>query len=77
MDMDTVSQTGKPTPRPGRPAFRPGDLVTTVTGYPVLYEVLRVDRDGTLRVRGVNWAAGYSAVVGPHDVRPVTAILNR
>jgi hypothetical protein len=30
-----------------------------------------------VRVRGVNWAAGYSAVVGPRDIRPVTSILSR
>ena len=77
MDMETVSAKGSQKPRMVRPAYRPGDLVTTVTGYPVLYEVLSVDRDDQLRVRGVNWAAGYSAVVSPHDIRPVTSILSR
>ena len=61
-------------PRGGR--FRPGDLVTTTKGYPVLYEVLAVDAAGLLRVRGLNWAAGYSATVAGDEVRPVTSILS-
>ena len=58
-----------------RPNYRPGDLVTTMRGYPILYEVLAVEREGTLRVRGMNWAPGYSAMVGSSEVRPVTQIL--
>ena len=57
------------------PRYRPGDLVTPVTGYPILYEVLMVEREGTLRVRGMNWAPGYSALVGTGEVRSVTRIL--
>ena len=58
--------------------FQPGDLVTTNKGYPVLYEVLAVDAtSGVLRVRGLNWAPGYSATVGLADVRPVTSILSQ
>ena len=59
-----------------RPAYRPGDLVTTATGYPVLYEVLRLECEGLLRVRGLNWAQGYSAGVRAQEVRPVTHILS-
>ncbi len=76
MEIRTLPQTASVVAGSGRPAYRPGDFVTTVTGYPVLYEVLAVDSDGLVRVRGVNWAAGYSAMVGPRDIRPVTAILN-
>ena len=54
---------------------RPGDLVTTRSGYPVLYEVLCVETDGLLRVRGLNRTPGYSAVVDSQAVRPVTGIL--
>lgn len=54
---------------------RPGDLVTSRSGYPILYEVLTVEIDGLLRVRGLNWAPGYSTVVASQDVRPVTGIL--
>jgi hypothetical protein len=64
------------TARSPRPAYRPGDYVTTVSGYPVLYEVLSLERDGLVRVRGVNWAPGYSAVVGQQEIRPVTHILS-
>jgi hypothetical protein len=55
---------------------RPGDLVTSRSGYPILYEVLTVETDGLLRVRGLNWAPGYSTVVAGQDVRPVTGILS-
>ena len=61
--------------RARRGSVRPGDLVTTRSGYPILYEVLCVEPDGLLRVRGMNWAPGYSAVVDGQDVRPVTGIL--
>ena len=75
METETVSPRVSVAARPGGPTFRVGDFVTTVTGYPVLYEVLAVEPDGLVRVRGVNWRAGYSAVVGPREIRPVTAIL--
>jgi hypothetical protein len=52
-----------------------GDLVSTSAGYPVLYEVLKLDRDGLLRVRGLDWAPGYSANVRSQTVRPVSQIL--
>ena len=51
------------------PIFRPGDLVMTAAGYPTLYEVLRVEPDGLLRVRGNNWAPGYSVLLHAHQVR--------
>jgi hypothetical protein len=69
---DAVSQTIE---HPRWAKVRPGDLVTTRSGYPILYEVLTVELDGLLRVRGLNWAPGYSAVVDGQDVRPVTGIL--
>jgi hypothetical protein len=77
--MESHPDTGKAVkvaaPSAGR--YRPGDLVTTTKGYPVLYEVLAVDAAGLLRVRGLNWAAGYSATVTSDEVRPVTSILSR
>ena len=51
------------------PIFRPGDLVMSAAGYPTLYEVLRVEPDGLLRVRGNNWASGYSVLVRAQDLR--------
>jgi hypothetical protein len=65
------------TPRAPRRAFGPGDFVTTVAGYPVLYEVLSLESDNLVRVRGVNWAPGYTAVVRALEVRPVSRILSR
>jgi hypothetical protein len=55
--------------------FRAGDLVATRVGYPTLYEVLSVERDGILRVRGLNWEPGYSANISSAEVRPVTRSL--
>jgi hypothetical protein len=60
-----------------RVTYKPGDLVTTAQGYPVLYEVLAAEAGGLLRVRGLNWAPGYSATVSVDTVRPVTGILSQ
>lgn len=57
--------------------YRPGDLVATAAGYPVLYEVLALDPSGLVRVRGLNWAPGYSATVSPDEIRPVTGLLGK
>ncbi len=71
-----TAPTGR-APQPSRPPFGPGDFVTTVAGYPVLYEVLSLENDSLVRVRGVNWAPGYTAVVRALEVRPITRILSR
>jgi len=55
--------------------YKPGDLVTSTAGYPILYEILAVEREGLLRVRGLNWAPGYSGLVSAVEIRPVTHIL--
>lgn len=58
--------------------YHAGDLVTTRSdSYPMLYEVLRVEVNGLLRVRCLNWALGYSALVSADVVRPVSRILAR
>ena len=76
MATGLAAQVTEPVARSSRLPFRPGDMVTTVSGYPVLYEVLSLERDGLVRVRGVNWAPGYSALVGTQEIRPVTHILS-
>lgn len=76
MTSTVAAPIAETTERPRRTSPRPGDLVTTSTGYPILYEVLTVEPEGLLRVRGLNWAPGYSAVVSSQDVRPVTGLLN-
>ncbi len=66
------AETGDPRQPVG---YRPGDLVVARNGYPTLYEVLTVCADGLLRLRGVDWAVGYSALVAAAQVRPATGIL--
>lgn len=56
--------------------YRPGDLVVSISGFPMLYEVISISDDGVLRLRGVNWAAGYSVLVPAEKVRPTSGILN-
>ncbi len=56
--------------------YRPGDLVVSRDGYPTLYEVICICSDGLLRLRGVDWAVGYSALVAADQVRPAPGILH-
>jgi hypothetical protein len=56
--------------------FRPGDLVVSTAGSPLLCEVLSVERDGLIRVRGVEWPSGYSALVNAETIRPASGILH-
>ena len=56
--------------------YRVGDLITTGGGtYPTVYEVVRIEVDGLLRVRCLNWAPGYSVLISSEAVRPVSALL--
>lgn len=76
MTVDSVSAaTATTTRRPLRRVFRPGDLVISRSGYPTLFEIVNIQEDGLLRVHGLNWAPGYSALVDADDVRPVNALL--
>jgi hypothetical protein len=56
---------------------RPGDFVTPVAGYPTIYQILRLETDGLMRVRGQNWPSGYSALVAISDMRPISTLLAR
>jgi hypothetical protein len=57
--------------------YRPGDFVASQTNaYPVLLEIIGLEEDGLLRVRGLGWPPGYSAVLPRHQVRHVSAILD-
>lgn len=75
--MSTESSPALPESGGRRPDIRygPGDLVISRSGYPTLYEVISVCDDGLLRLRGVDWAPGYSARVAAEEVRPTSAIL--
>jgi hypothetical protein len=70
----TIARPSNADPR----RYSPGDLVVQRGGeYPLLCEVILLQPDGLLRVRGLDWAAGYSALIDPQDVRPVSAIAAR
>ena len=56
------------------PLFQPGDLVVPRAGYPTLCEVIAVEAPGLLRIRGLEWSAGYSADVASQDVCHISAI---
>ncbi len=59
-----------------RAEYRPGDLVTSQANtYPVLLEVIGFEVDGQLRVRGIGWMPGFSAVLGKDQVRFISSIL--
>jgi len=72
----TLSKPASPR-RPSRLNINVGDLVVTKNGYPILYEVIDVQDDNVLRVRGLNWAPGYSALVSAQEIRLSTGILSR
>ncbi len=75
-----VNETSSALPEPGDQRlpirYRPGDLVISRFGYPTLYEVISICDDDLLRLRGVNWAPGYSALVAADQVRPAPGILH-
>ena len=58
-----------------RSSYRPGDLVIPVQGYPILYEIIRLESDCLVRVRGVDWPGGYTVVISVQEVRPIARIL--
>lgn len=86
--MDSILAENAPTgirpsetPRPAdlshrelRLEFCAGDLVVARTGYPTLCEVLAVERNALLRVRGLDWLPGYSVTVAAQEFRPVSKI---
>jgi hypothetical protein len=65
----------QPIRRP-RPLHRRGDFVVQVKGYPTLYQVICMETDNQVRVRGGDWPAGYTVVVRRQEVRPVSHILS-
>jgi hypothetical protein len=54
---------------------RLGDLVINRTGHPLVQEVIGLREDGLLRVRGLDWPPGYSALIAVAELRPVTGQL--
>ncbi len=76
MNPPALSPLPNQSPRRPRLNYRPGDLVTPVHGYPILYEIVCLETDGLVRVRGLDWPTGYTVVLGAQEVRHVTGILS-
>ena len=74
--MDTRPRLAGARPQRWR-GFQPGDLVLPSTGYPQLCEVVRIEPDGLIRIKGLQWAPGYTVLVHPRDYRLVTGRLSR
>ncbi len=68
-----VTETLSALPEAGDPRrlvrYQPGDLVISRSGYPTLYVVISIGNGRRLRLRGVDWAVGYSALVSADEVR--------
>ena len=77
MDMPKSPTRPAGDSRQRRRGFRPGDLVLPVTGYPLLCEVVRVETDGLLRIRGIGWSPGYTVLVRAEDYRIATGRLSQ
>lgn len=57
------------------PHFRVGDLVVSRSeSYPTLCQVIALTPDGYVRLRGLDWPPGYTALVPAGDVRPVSVL---
>ena len=67
----TKPRAGQTAPPANGREYREGELVLARGGYqPLLCQVIRVEAEGRLRVRGLDWAPGYSALVDAEQVRP-------
>ncbi len=60
-----------------RLTLKPGDLALPVFGHSLLYQVIQVYDNGMMTVRGLDWPAGYTAVVKASDFRPGSGRLFR
>ncbi len=75
MQTPALSPLSYRVPQRSRYHYRPGDLVTTATGYPALYEIICLETNNQVRVRELNWSADHTVIVWAREVRPVTRIL--
>lgn len=72
-----MANLGLQTGAPARTVYRVGEYIASERNtYPILLEVVQVEAEGWLRVRGLDWPAGYSAVLASHEVRYITSILS-
>jgi hypothetical protein len=62
---------------PAKTVYGVGELIASPRNtYPILLEVIQLEADGWLRVRGLDWPAGFTAVLPRDEVRYVTSILS-
>jgi hypothetical protein len=68
-----TTQASQRKPQPQRP-FSPGDqVVRYIDGQPYFCTVIGIEHDQKLRISCLQWPAGYSALVAPHQVMWVAA----
>ena len=59
-----------------RCCFHVGDLVVPQSGYPQLCEVIMVESETLIRIRGLDWSPGFTVLVPFEAYRPVTGRLS-
>jgi hypothetical protein len=55
--------------------FQPGAFVIPKTGYPLLCEVLSLEENGLMRVRGLAWPHGHTTLIEAQDVRSISELI--
>ena len=71
MSFSFAESTARPRPQTSLPprSFSPGDqVVRYVDGQPFVCTVIGVEADQKVRVSCIQWPAGYSAPVAPHEL---------
>lgn len=68
-----VSSPAK-TDRQPKLVFQAGDLVRPRTDRSTLCEVLGAEDEDRIRVRGLDWSPGYSAIIPAHEIYLVSRV---
>jgi hypothetical protein len=59
---------------PPKLAFQIGDLVRPRTDRTTLCEVLGAEEEDRIRVRGLDWPSGYSAIISAQEIYLVSHV---
>ena len=74
MFTDLLLETSARTARPSKLMFRAGDLVRPRADQNTLCEVLGAEDDDRVRVRGLDWSPGFSAILHANDIYLVSRV---